>query len=174
MDPENEPAAHRLTAICIPEPLLNLILKIRFLFRILHLIFMLRLTECQYTQKDMRQENQPRCEAAGFIECLCRIHRKPDVQIKADDHFNGENCVSYPYAAKVGVFLNQFGNDFICDGESEASPEQRYAVNRLTFAIAAIDRYKQLPTLIARFLQENPPDDDRIRRNYKTYNYGNK
>ena len=41
MDIENEPAAHRLMAICITVPLLNLILKIRFSFRILHLIFVL-------------------------------------------------------------------------------------------------------------------------------------
>ena len=41
MDIENESAAHRFTAICIPVPLLNLLLKIRFFFRILHLIFVL-------------------------------------------------------------------------------------------------------------------------------------
>ena len=41
MDIENESAAHRLMAICIPVPLLNLILKICFFFRIFYLIFML-------------------------------------------------------------------------------------------------------------------------------------
>ena len=41
MDIENESAAHRFTAICIPVPLLNLILKICFFFRIFYLIFML-------------------------------------------------------------------------------------------------------------------------------------